>query len=66
MSRDDDKKPAMTRGEYKGGFTPEAVAWMAHRTAEFQKATSGRGKPMVYGTGIPPKPKKPKKGSGDG
>lgn len=44
-----------------GGITPEAAEFLQRRTEGFQRATSGRGQPLTYGTGKPPSDK-PKKG----
>lgn len=64
MTKDDDRKPAMPNPSQRPrltGFSPEAEAWMRHRTREIQRATQRRGMPITYGAGkqrlnIPPPP----------
>jgi hypothetical protein len=39
-------------------ISPETEAWLERRCEAFARATSGKGKPMSYGTGKEPPPKK--------
>lgn len=57
--REREQKP---KGEgYQGGFSPEMEEFLYHRSLAFGAATQGRGRPVTYGTGIPPKEKKARK-----
>lgn len=51
------------RGE--GNLSPAAVAWLTERTEAFQRATSGKGQPLTYGAGVPPKTQPKGKGTKD-
>lgn len=45
-----------------GGITDETAEFLQRRTEGFQRATSGRGQPLTYGSGKEP-PAKAKKGA---
>lgn len=45
-----------------GGIGPEQTAFLQARTEGFQRATSGKGQPLTYGTGKP-RSDTPKKGA---
>lgn len=49
----DDRRGSPAKGE--GNLSAETVAMLQRRTEGFQRATSGKGQPLTYGTGAPPK-----------
>lgn len=66
MNREDNRKEAMERTGYQGGFSPKVLDWLAYRSAYIQRGTQRRRMPDVYGRGDGPLgpvpfPAKPKK-----